>query len=59
MSVMKTNSKNAKSQFQLAKIPPENPKTQLENAKTQKNRASFPGQTLKKSPVRKRLRHLP
>ena len=32
----KTNSKNAKSQFEQAKIPPENPKTQFENAKTQK-----------------------
>ena len=28
--------KNAKSQFEQAKIPPENPKTQFENAKTQK-----------------------
>ena len=32
----KTNSKNAKSQFEQAKVPPENPKTQFENAKTQK-----------------------
>ena len=38
MSVMKNQLKNAKSQFEQAKIPPENPKTQfaieIENAKT-------------------------
>ena len=36
MSVMKNQSKNAKSLSEHAKIPSENPKTQFENAKTQK-----------------------
>ena len=52
----KTNSKNAKSQFEQAKVPPENPKTQFENAKTQKTAQVlaqvFLDRRSKKSPVK-------
>jgi len=37
MSVMKNQFKKCKISISANKIPPENPKTQFENAKTQKN----------------------